>query len=202
MAIRLGDVATTLPRRTMTIERPQGPLITPITAPIEQAGSVIDRLDRIIRLLQSMPEDNMRQFRKSYLAGGRDQQSFCDTATVLIPAFTTGTSVLKFVVNDNFEGAILSMGFHTNPDTALNDIAWSLRIDNNLIHPGFQDRVFYSTELASNVPFEYELLQKRTIEIIAANTSAVNVNVDVRISGYQAYMAEWKKWGNAPQSGI
>jgi hypothetical protein len=202
MAIKLGDVATSLPRRTMTIERPKGPLITPITAPQEQAGSIIDRLDRIIRLLQAAPEETMRQFRKSYLQGGRDAQSFCDTATAVIPAGGSLVPVLTFVVNDNFEGAILSMGLHTNPDTALSDIEWSLRVDNNLIHPGFDRRIFYSTELAANVPFEYELLQKRTIELLATNTSLLNITVDVRLSGYQSYLAEWKKWGNAPQSGI
>jgi hypothetical protein len=204
MTIRLGDVGARLPRRTMTIERPQGPLQVPITAPEQEQGDLLSRLDRIIKLLESAPEETMRQFRKGYMTGGRDQQHFCDTAAATIPggAPTALVTVLTFTVNDNFEGAIQSFGFNTTPVSALQDIKWSLRVDNNLIHPGFDRRIFYSEAIAQNVPFEYELLQRRTIEILATNTSAVDIDVDVRVSGYQAYMSEWKKWGTSPQSGI
>jgi hypothetical protein len=198
----LRDYSATLPRQVRTIERPKGPLQTPIVGP-QVDKTILDRLDRIVKLLQGMPEANVAMFRKSYLTGGRDQQAFCTTGTVPVPfAVLVPTVVVTFVVKDNFEGAITSLGFNTTPGTSIQDIQWSLRINGTLIHPGLQNAIFYSTALANNVPFDYELLQKRTIEILAFNTSAAIINVDARISGYEAYMSEWKKWGTAPQSGL
>lgn len=202
----LNDYSAALPRRTFTHERPAGPLQTPIIPQREPADKglpeAVDRLDRMIKLLQNMPEAIQAQFRRSYLEGGRDQQAFCFTGTATILAGALLSPVLTFTVRDNFEGAIKSIGFNTNPGTSIQDILWSLRINNTLIHPGLDNTIFYSTEIARDVPFPYELLQNRTIEILASNTSLVDVDVDVRVSGYQSYMSEWKQWGSSPQSGL
>jgi hypothetical protein len=204
---RLNDYSATLPRQTVTIQRPAGPLVTPLVGPKESqqkgVAEVVDRLDRMIKVLQLMPEAIQAQFRKSYLESGRDQQAFCVTpsASVALAGFATAT-VLSFTVRNNFEGAILSMGFNVTPITSLQDVKWYLKINGNLVHPGFDGVTFFSSEIARHVPFQYELLQNRTVSIVAQNTLVNPITVDARLSGYTAYLAEWKRWGDAPKSGL
>jgi len=194
---RLGDYTATLPFKTSSAEsKVLGPLQTPIKVPAAD-----DRLDRLIEEIRKLPVSIVHQFRESYLKGGRDQQGFVFTGVGTAIAAAATSTIISFSVQQDFEGALQKIGINvvTPPPT---NAAWSIRINGRILHPGFTNIAFSAGSLSEPLEFELELLQGRLYELIVTNNGGAAINVEAIILGYTSYMAEWKKWGNNPKSGI
>jgi hypothetical protein len=112
------------------------------------------------------------------------------------------TVVLSFTVQPNFEGDMKAVAVNVVPPGSSSDIEWSIRINGNILAPGFTNIIIPEFMMGQQIPFRQELLQGRLIELIATNSGALAVDVEASITGYTAFMSTWKNWGKSPISGI
>ena len=73
---------------------------------------------------------------------------------------------------------------------------------NEMIHPFFDKRIFEESSLTNLLPFEFELTQARTVELVATNTAGAPIVCTGILAGWVEFLALFKPYGSAPASGI
>ncbi len=202
---RVGDYPPHLPSRTINQPMVKGPLNTPIIpGPGVRPQTTDELLAQILAAIKALPDEIARSFRHYYIGGGRDRQDFIVQSQGQITVPNTGvlTSIVSFTNQDNFEGALEYIGLNVGGGNFAN-ILWYIRINGTTFHPGLNAYTADSNTLSAMIPFKQELLQLRKIEIMASQTAvAAGITVEAVMKGYTSYMADWKNWGKAPESGV
>lgn len=200
----LGDYAAALPNRVvMTREDgPRGPLTSPTVAPAA-ATDEISLLMQIRDLLSRMPVSLSDEFRTRFIVQPRESVSFIVPGTNLaLPADGQPYAIAAFQMNQGFTGFLTHVGVNVSPSGGFPGITWQIRVNNN-IHPNFANRVFSASTIATPIPFAFELVQSRTVQLVAINAIGGGaVDVAGVLVGWTEFMADYKRYGAAPQSGI
>lgn len=196
----LGDYPANLPYRVILTKG--GQAFGQTVAPIEQEEETCTLLD-ICKLLKAMPWMMVMEARKQLMLPGRDAQYFIKQSVGAITVPTSGavTQVVEYSSTEKFGGALLGVGAQVITLGAADSISWTLRV-NGQVHPDFAGVVLNTPTTQMPLQFKMELVQGRTIELIAQSSNAAPVLVTGYLLGFTEFLTESKEWGTSPSSGI
>jgi hypothetical protein len=198
----LGDYVATLPNQVIrTKGDSQG---GPVTSPTVQAPAATDttsQLQQIVALLQRLPVALSNEFRTRFIMPPRESVSFIVPGENIAVPKTVPTVIAAFQMNANFSGFLTHIGVNVNPVGAFSSVAFQLRVNGN-IHPNFSNLIFAAPTLQTPLPFPFELIQQRTVQLEAINNSGGTLDISAVLIGWTEFMASYKPYGSAPQSGI
>lgn len=148
-------------------------------------------------------EAMVREFRKQLLLPARDASFFVAQNASGSTTVAAGALVIvaSFRLSERYAGGLLGVGVNVVAPGSFSSIAWTLR-SQGFVHPGFQNLVFTESTMQVPLPFKMELLNGRSIELLAKNNAAVGVDVAGMLLGYQEELTTWKQWGSTPASGV
>lgn len=207
----LGDYPADLPYRVLSTKGgagQQGGAIDggwgPVTAPVE-SGEDCDTelcwLKKISRQLEHLPERLALTWRTRFVVCPREAVSFIAlSGTVSVPA-GTAVAVVNQVVQPRFSGFVTRVGISVLAPASFPDVTWQLRI-NGAVHPEFANRIFSAGNLNTPDDFVFELIQGRTVQLVAINTSGLAIDVQGKLVGWTEFLTDDKTYGGSPSSGI
>jgi hypothetical protein len=199
----LGDYLAPLPNQIIATrgDTAQGPLTSPTVAPASQCTDTVSCLQQILAMLQRMPVAFSQEFRTRFIIQPRESVAF------VVPGETTSVSagaaqaIASFKMNENFTGFLTAIGVNVTPISSIANVAWQLRVNGN-VHPNFNNQIFAASTLATPLPFAFELIQNRTVQLVAINKSGGPLDISGVLVGWTEFMASYKSYGGSPQSGI
>lgn len=152
---------------------------------------------------QSLVREMVRQFRTQMLLPSRDQSSFIATTPTGYVNIAAGaiTTVASFRLSERYSGGLLQVGVNVAPPGSFGSVKWSIR-SQGFIHSGYQNLVFVANTLATPLRFQMEILNGRSIDLVAQNAGDIGVDVAGVLIGYQEELTEWKHFGSQPASGV
>ena len=199
----LGDYIETLPNQVLSTQGAKG-IQGPTTSPTVEAPPATDtasQLQQIVALLQRLPQSLSDEFRMRFIIQPRESVAFIVPGENIAVPVTTPTIIASFQLSARFTGFLTGVGVNVHPAGEFPNIQFQLRVGNN-IHPNFSNRVFAVSTLATPIPFALELIQGRTVNLVAINNGPGTVDVSGILIGWTEFMASYKRYGSAPQSGI
>lgn len=207
----LGDYPAALPHRVLATKGSAGQEggaidggLGPVTAPVirgEREMTALDYLREIRDLLRRLPQSMSLEFRTKFPMVPREAISFVATSgSVALPA-GTAVAVVSQTVNERFSGFVTRVGVNVVPAGSFGSVLWQIRVNGN-IHPSFFNRVFSTSTLNDPDDFIFEIIQSRTVELVAINTGAVPLTVQGKLVGWTEFLTDNKSYGGQPASGV
>ena len=198
----LGDYIQELPNRTVITKGPnvfEGPLSAPVVA-VENFQTWQDWLGAILEELRRLPERMSLEWRTSFPMQPRESISFINPSLDITVAAGTAVAIVSQTIEERFTGFLTEVGVNVFGGSFA-DITWQLRVD-GAVHPEFADRIFNQNHVQDPLAFVFELTQARTVELVAINTSLVDIDVQGILIGWTEFMSTFKSYGSSPQSGV
>lgn len=206
-----GDYPAVLPYRVLStkggagqqggaLDQAWGPVTAP-TIPGEDPDSQLGLLRDIADYLRRLPEAMLLALRTQLVLTPREAVSFIAlSGTVSIPA-GAAVAVVSQAIQPRFAGFITKVGVSVLPTGSFPDITWQLRV-NGAIHPEFSNRIFSASTLGDPDDFVLELVQGRTVQLVAMNTSGVAIDVQGKLVGWTEFLTDNKPYGSSSMAGI
>jgi hypothetical protein len=198
----LGDYPADLPNRVFITKgvAEAGPIDTPVISPAT-GTSDIDLLTQIRDLLVRLPAAMSDEWRTKFVMLPREALSFIAPAgPVSVPAGAS-IAVVSQIVNQNFTGFLTHVGVNVLGAGGFADVNWQIRV-NGSIHPLFTNDFFAASTLATPLPFSLELVQNRTVQLVASNNGAVAHDVVGVLVGWTEFLAQGKRYGATPSTNV
>lgn len=205
-ATPLGDYPAELPHRVLYTkggagqEGGLGPLSSPVIEGPE-ADTELSYLRQIRDLLYRLPFALSSEWRRKFIMPPRESISFLTSAYWVNVAPAAAVVVASQTVQQLYTGFIRRIGVGCNPPGGLVNIIWQVRV-NGSVHPEFSNRVFAANSLAVPLPFDFEMLQSRTYELVAINNGAALLTCAGIMGGWTEAMSDYKDYGSSPATGI
>jgi len=178
----------------------RGPMSSPvIEGPKPEDSNSL--LKQIRDLLQRMPGALSLEARTAFSIAPREAISFISPSIFVNVGPAAAVAVATQTVQERFTGYLTAVGIGTAPVGALPNITWQIRID-GAIHPEFSNRLFAVNNLATPIPFQFELTQARTVQLVAINGGGAIVTCAGVLVGWTEYMSTYKPYGSSPATGI
>jgi len=202
----LGEYIQDLPHRVLQTTGGAGQTGArgPMTAPVipgPRADTVLSVLQDIRALLDRLPEAMSLEWRTKFIMTPREAIAFIAASnSVLVPA-GTAVAVVSQTTQERYTGFLTHVGVGVSPVGGFSDVIWQIRV-NGAVHPEFANRQFFAPTLATPLPFPFELTQSRTLQLVAINTSAVDLECQGVLCGWTEYMGNFKMYGASPATGI
>lgn len=202
----LGEYIQDLPHRVLQTtggagqSGGRGPMSSPVI-PGPRTDTVLSVLQDLRALLERLPETLSLEWRTKFIMTPREAISFiAPSNSVLVPA-GTAVAVVSQTTQERYTGFLTHVGVGVQPVGSFSDVIWQIRV-NGAVHPEFSNRVFFAPTLSTPLPFPFELTQSRTIQLVAINTSAVDLECQGLLVGWTEYMGNFKMYGASPSTGI
>lgn len=207
----MGEYMQELPHRVMITKGPattDGPVSAPtMLGPDAIPESQVDLLKEILREIRRAPARFSQEAQDRFGIPPREGIWFdASNAGVTVPA-GQAVSVVAQTVQERFTGFLEYVGVNVTGGSFA-DITWQIRVGNpntpNLIgvHPEYANRVFSQNTINNPDRFRFELTQNRTVQLVAINSAAVDIDVEGKLVGWTEFMSDWKDYGSSPQSGV
>ena len=199
----LGDYIETLPNQvimTTGAKGVQGPTTSPTIPPTAPTDNN-SLLQQIVALLQRMPVALSDEFRTRFIVQPREAVAFAVPGENIAVPPMVPTIIASFKLADKFTGFLTHIGVNVDPSGEFPNISFQLRVNNN-IHPNFSNQIFAASTLSTPIPFALELVQSRTVSLVAINSGPGTTDVSALLVGWTEFMAAYKTYGSSPQSGI
>jgi hypothetical protein len=205
-ATPLGDYSAELPHRVLYTkggagqEGGLGPLSSPVIEGPE-ADTELSYLRQIRDLLYRLPFALSSEWRTKFIMPPRESISFLTSAYWVNVAAGAAVVVASQTVQQNYTGFIQGVGVGCNPFGSLTDIIWQIRV-NGSVHPEFSNRVFAVNTMSVPLPFNFEMLQSRTYDLVAINNGVALITCAGILTGWTEAMSDYKMYGSSPATGI
>lgn len=201
----LGDYVSSLPNRILTTGpgTPLGPISSPTVLPPQASNDPTATLAEIRDLLRNMPFALSTEFRTRFILHPRESMSFIVPGEVNpLPAGPgAAVAVAQFQMNEQFTGFLEYVGVNVIPAGAFTNVTWQIRINGN-IHPNFNNRVFNASTISTPLAFPLELVQSRTVQLVAVNNGGVPLDVQGVLVGFTEILTDAKRYGSTPAAGV
>jgi hypothetical protein len=181
---------------------PLGPQAYPADPAEPYDDSLMELLWKIHDLLDNLPQRMSLEWRTKFYMEPREIVPF--VASNPFTSLAVGappTAVVTQLVDERYSGYLSEVAVATAAPGTLSDISWQIRV-NGMVHPKFSGVVFETQSLTERIPFKFELVQARTVQLVATNTGAAPVNVTGALFGWSEFLALYKPYGADPASGI
>src|SRR5208282_4772751 len=96
------------------------------------------------------------------------------------------TVIAAFQVNNSFGGFLTNVGVNVKPAGEFPNVVFQIKVGKT-IHPNFSNRIFSVSTLATPIPFALELIQNRTVQLIAINYGVGTVDVSGVLVGWTEF---------------
>lgn len=179
----------------------RGPLSYPVIPKPGDDTDLLAILREIRDLLKRMPQALSLEFRTRFIVPPRESISFIAPSPATNIGVGAAVAVVTQVIPERFTGYLTHVGVSTNPVGAAANITWQIRV-NGSIHPEFSNRVFAGNNLATPIPFNMELTQARTVQLVAINTGGAILSCAGVLAGWTEFMSDYKPYGSSPATGI
>ena len=199
----LGEYIQQLPYRTLVTKGPaqvEGPLSVPVIESPENIQGTDDFLYEILDSLRTLPQRMALELRTRFPVQPRESISFVASSGDVTVAAGTASAIVSQTVQERFGGFLTHVGVNVVPG-AFSDITWQVRV-NGAVHPEFSGELFTQNNIPEPYPFLFELMQARTVELVAINSSGVDIDVQGVLLGWTEFLSSFKPYGSSPQSGV
>lgn len=202
----LGDYPAELPHRVLYTKGGAGQVggRGPLSSPVIEGpkdDTELSYLRQIRDLLYRLPSAMSNEWRTKFIMPPRESISFVTSAYWIDVPAGNAVIVASQTVQQNYTGFIQHVGVGCNPTGGLTDIIWQIRV-NGSIHPEFSNRVFAANTMGNPLPFNFEMMQSRTYDLVAINGGAALISCAGILVGWTEVMSDYKSYGSSPATGI
>lgn len=177
-----------------------GPVTAP-TVPGEEPDDSLRLLHDISEYLRRLPEAMLAALRTQLVLTPREAVSFIAMSGTVSVGAGAAVAVVSQAIQPRFAGFLTKVGVNVLPTGSFPDITWQIRV-NGAIHPEFSNRIYSSGNLNTPDDFALELVQGRTVQLVAINTSPVAVDVQGKLVGWTEFLTDNKSYGGSSMAGI
>jgi hypothetical protein len=176
----------------------------PVTAPVlpgEQPETELSLLREIRDLLLHLPEATLLTMRTQLVLAPREAVSFIALSGTVNIVPGAAAVVVTQAIPPRSAGFLTKVGVNVLGAGNFPDISWQIR-QGGTVHNEFSNRIYSAANLNTPDDFILELVQGRTLELIATNAGGVPIDVQGKLVGWMEFLTDNKPYGGASMSGI